>query len=195
MMKMGEYSKKGVQKFPVSQLMQIAPSLVEKTKDFIDRKFEHVPQELYEVVDVWNEKTCRLNREFRCKSLDCLKVFTKSSEFRNHLKKHTKERPHQCHFCRLWFSQKGNLRRHLQDVHSFIYHVDLFQEYMVRILGHDDNLNQHYEYAVNVDKAVKKYVKFNEKRGKFKKDHIKINIIGRPENPRMKMFMSIKKKI
>lgn len=48
---------------------------------------------------------------------DCRMVFTRSEHLARHVRKHTGERPFQCH-CQKSFSRLDNLRQHCQTVHS-----------------------------------------------------------------------------
>ena len=38
--------------------------------------------------------------------------------FQIHMKKHTGERPHVCQYCQYAFTQKGNLKTHIQRNHA-----------------------------------------------------------------------------
>lgn len=55
---------------------------------------------------------------FQCQGFgDCRMVFTRSEHLARHIRKHTGERPFQCH-CQKSFSRLDNLRQHCQTVHS-----------------------------------------------------------------------------
>ncbi|WFC98744.1 zinc finger protein [Malassezia yamatoensis] len=55
---------------------------------------------------------------FQCSGFgDCQMVFTRSEHLARHVRKHTGERPFQCH-CTRSFSRLDNLRQHCQTVHS-----------------------------------------------------------------------------
>lgn len=55
---------------------------------------------------------------FQCQGFgDCRMVFTRSEHLARHIRKHTGERPFQCH-CQKTFSRLDNLRQHCQTVHS-----------------------------------------------------------------------------
>ena len=55
---------------------------------------------------------------FQCQGFgDCRMVFTRSEHLARHIRKHTGERPFQCH-CLKSFSRLDNLRQHCQTVHE-----------------------------------------------------------------------------
>ena len=55
---------------------------------------------------------------FQCQGFgDCRMVFTRSEHLARHIRKHTGERPFQCH-CLKNFSRLDNLRQHCQTVHE-----------------------------------------------------------------------------
>lgn len=122
-------------KYPISYVREKAESLVERHKEFHSQKFEGVPQEYFQIVDVWNDRTCRLNREFRCTFPGCGRVYHKSNSIRNHLKRHTKERPYYCGICQKFFAQKGNLQRHIEHIHGTYFQLGEFQEFLLDELG------------------------------------------------------------
>ncbi|KAF7331295.1 hypothetical protein MKEN_00006600 [Mycena kentingensis (nom. inval.)] len=57
-------------------------------------------------------------KTFQCSGYgDCAMVFSRSEHLARHIRKHTGERPFQCH-CGKQFSRLDNLRQHAQTVHS-----------------------------------------------------------------------------
>ncbi|KAL4399813.1 Up in starvation [Malassezia pachydermatis] len=66
----------------------------------------------------WSSNGSNGTAVFQCHGFgDCRMVFTRSEHLARHIRKHTGERPFQCH-CMKSFSRLDNLRQHCQTVHS-----------------------------------------------------------------------------
>ncbi|CAI2368694.1 unnamed protein product [Moneuplotes crassus] len=66
----------------------------------------------YEHKFVYNQKTMRTNTVLSCKYEGCTKVYNKTWDLLDHMRKHTGEKPYQCKTCLKRFSQRGNVIKH-----------------------------------------------------------------------------------
>ena len=82
------------------------------------KQFAGIPSEWHETIRVHNKETKRIKLYFRCKYEGCGSVFRKSCNLRDHFRKHTSARPFKCEVCSKFFTQSGNLGRHLKNVHG-----------------------------------------------------------------------------
>ena len=48
----------------------------------------------------------------------CGKGYNSFSALKTHERSHTGEKPYKCEFCKMGFTQNGNLRAHIRRVHS-----------------------------------------------------------------------------
>lgn len=68
----------------------------------------------YEIIHAPSNTAAEGNYLYICKYDDWGKSFNKTYNLVYHFRVHTHEKPFQCKFCSKWFSQKGNLGRHLE---------------------------------------------------------------------------------
>lgn len=61
---------------------------------------------------------------FKCTGYeDCNMVFSRAEHLARHMRKHTGEKPFQCHICFKYFSRPDNLKQHKENVHSKIENI------------------------------------------------------------------------
>ena len=64
----------------------------------------------YEKTMIRNKETNRKRQELECQT--CHKTYTKLSNMKDHMKRHSGSRPYLCSLCGADFSQKGNRNKH-----------------------------------------------------------------------------------
>lgn len=114
-----------------------------------------MPEDYCQIVEVFNKTTGRFNQNFKCNFPDCGIVFKKSSNIRNHFKKHTGDRPFECAACSKRFSQKGNLQRHFESVHLEFFNDRFVKQEMNQKFITNPSLRAHCRYSLKVLRALK----------------------------------------
>ena len=78
--------------------------VIAEGRPVIKKHFDGIPEDNHRVIEVYNELTGRYNQHFQCNFPGCGIIFKKSSNIRNHFKKHTGLKPFVCVACGKVFS-------------------------------------------------------------------------------------------
>lgn len=108
----------------------------------------------FDIYDIWNPETGRLNRKYRCSHPMCKKVYTKVARMKKHAKSHLVYKPYICQFCHMGFSQKGNIQRHMGNIHNEHLLDSEFKDFL-RINQLDSKMFKvHYDYSRQCQTAI-----------------------------------------
>mmetsp|Transcript_28593 Transcript_28593/g.25306 ORF Transcript_28593/g.25306 Transcript_28593/m.25306 type:complete len:106 (+) Transcript_28593:485-802(+) len=83
------------------------------TKDSMYKALLHPYQ--HEIVESFDSVTNTVKQIYQCGYEGCDKQFNKTWNLVDHLRMHEGIKPYKCHICKKFFTQKGNLQKHLKQ--------------------------------------------------------------------------------
>jgi len=88
-----------------------------RISNFTPKSFTDFPKHRYQIIQLRHKVSQKKLMLFKCRAKNCKKMFWKSCNLRDHLRKHTGKRPFKCLHCPRAFTQNSNCRRHMIDMH------------------------------------------------------------------------------